>query len=135
MPDELLPTFWTEDERALLGGTTLKPALEAKLARLHSEFANFSTATEGIHWCRDWWLDDVDGFLSFEDWKYLDAIYRTRGLDFPGIGHVMVPCLDMANHASAGAALARFDTDVDGNATLLLEDQKSAKSGQEITIT
>ena len=135
MPAKIpLPTFWNEAERKLLEGTSLKAALEAKLGSLDREFFDLREATRSIEWCMYWWDPDV-GRLSFEDWKMVDAIYRSRALDLPGTGHAMVPCIDMANHASGDETVALYDTDSNGNAILVLRDGKNVMSGEEITIT
>jgi hypothetical protein len=47
----------------------------------------------------------------------------------------MVPCLDMANHASGDATAAFYETDDDGNAILVLRHGKEILHGGEITIT
>jgi hypothetical protein len=62
-------------------------------------------------------------------------MYRSRALEFPGIGDSMVPCIDMANHASDDATAALYETDGQGNAILLLRDRADMKEGDEITIT
>ncbi|KAL1619888.1 hypothetical protein SLS54_006487 [Diplodia seriata] len=135
LPEELLPTFWTEAERDLLTGTSLKPAIEAKIKSLNKEFEQLRSATEHIKWCAEELWDEEDGLLSFDDWLQVDAMYRSRALEFPGIGDSMVPCVDMANHASGDATVALYETDSDGNAVLLLRDGKELKKGDEITIT
>lgn len=135
LPEELLPTFWTEYERELLIGTTLKPAVEAKIKSLNKEFNQLRTATEQIKWCAEEWWDEEDGHLSFDDWLQVDAMYRSRALEFPEIGDSMVPCIDMANHASGDATVALYEADSDGNAALLLREGKEVKKDDEITIT
>ena len=86
LPEELLPTFWFDSERALLKGTTLSAAISAKLNALYREFENFRTATSRLSWCCTCWWDDVDGLLTFDDWLQVDAMYRSRALEFPAIG-------------------------------------------------
>ncbi|KAK0310553.1 hypothetical protein LTR01_003706 [Friedmanniomyces endolithicus] len=73
--------------------------------------------------------------FNFDDWLQVDAMYRSRALDFPGIGHCMVPCIDLANHAAGAATTAIYEKDGDGNAILLLPDGKSVAKGDEVTIT
>lgn len=119
----------------MLAGTSLGPAVRSKLIRLEMEFAHVRSSTELIPWCRKHWWDEGTGRLSLEDWKMVDAMYRSRALDLPGTGHAMVPCVDMANHASGDHTVALYETDVDGNAVLLLREGKSLAKGQEITIT
>jgi len=62
-------------------------------------------------------------------------MYRSRALDLPGTGNAMVPCIDMANHASGEDSLALYETDANGNGILFLRGGKSLVSGDEITIT
>jgi hypothetical protein len=135
LPDELLPTFWTEEEQELLEGTTLRPAVRAKLNSLLREFETVRTATESIDWCAKYWWDEDNGMVTFEDWMLVDAMYRSRALEFPGAGDCMMPCVDMANHASGEATAALYETDDDGNGLLLLRPGKTIAEGGEITIT
>jgi hypothetical protein len=135
LPEELLPTFWLDTEKGLLTGTSLQPAVEAKLKSLHKEYENFQSATEQIPWCQKHWWDEEDGLLSFDDWMQVDAMYRSRALEFPGIGDSMVPCIDMANHAANEATAALYETDGRGNGVLLLRDGVNLNEGDEITIT
>ncbi|KAF4314588.1 hypothetical protein GTA08_BOTSDO01551 [Botryosphaeria dothidea] len=135
LPEELLPTFWTETERKLLIGTTLKPAIEAKIKSLNKEFEQLRSTTKHIKWCEEVWWDEEDGRLSFDDWLQVDSMYRSRALEFPGIGDSMVPCVDMANHASGDATAALYEIDSDGNAALLLREGKELKKGDEVAIT
>jgi hypothetical protein len=135
LPEELLPTFWTEDEHEILLGTTLKPAINAKLNSLLREFEDVRTATENIEWCKKYWWDEDDGLITFEDWIQVDAMYRSRALEYPGIGDCMVPCVDMANHSSGDATAALYEKDEDGNGVLVLRDGKIIKKDEEVTIT
>ncbi|KAF2686678.1 SET domain-containing protein [Lentithecium fluviatile CBS 122367] len=135
LPDELLPTFWTEEELELLIGTTLRPAVRAKMNSLLREFETVRTATETIDWCAKYWWHEENGLITFDDWMQVDAMYRSRALEFPGVGDAMVPCIDMANHASGDATAALYETDEEGNAVLLLREGKEIQQGREITIT
>jgi hypothetical protein len=83
---------------------------------------------------REWWEVET-GRLTFDDWKQVDAMYRSRALDLPGTGHAMVPCVDMANHASGDATMALYETDEEGNAVLQLRWGKTLHPGDEVTIT
>lgn len=136
LPSEIpLPTFWNAAERALLTGTSLEAALDAKLKSLDREFTLFRESTSSVDWCQDVWWAGETGNLIFEDWKYVDALYRSRALDLRGTGHSMVPCIDMANHSAGESTSALYDTDSNGNATLVLCDGKSMKDGEEVKIT
>lgn len=135
LPLELLPTSWTEDELDLLEGTSLAPATDAKLNSLHREYDHFCSATRDIDWCQKYWWDEADGLLSFDDWKQVDAFYRSRALEFPGIGDAMVPVIDMANHASGQDTAALYESDEAGNALLLLRAGKLLQEKDEVTIT
>lgn len=111
------------------------PAVRAKLNSLLREFESFRMATEDLRWCAKYWWDEDDGLLNFEDWMRVDAMYRSRALEFPGVGDCMVPCIDMANHASGDATAALYETDDSGNALLLLRNGKDISKQGEITIT
>ena len=134
LPEETsLPTFWTEPERSLLTGTSLEAALHAKLNNLDREFTLLREKTALIDWCKQHWWDA--GQLTFDDWKQVDAMYRSRALDLPGTGHAVVPCIDMANHASGDETTALYDTDRDGNAVISLRIDKKVYPGDEVKIT
>ncbi|KAL8712722.1 MAG: hypothetical protein Q9225_006891 [Loekoesia sp. 1 TL-2023] len=134
-PEVSLPTFWAEEERDLLAGTSLEAALDSKLKSLDREFTHLRDSTAAIGWCQKHWWNTETGTLTFGDWKQVDAIYRSRALDLPGTGHAMVPCIDMANHASGDNTIALYDTDANGNAVLVLRESKSLQVGDEVTIT
>ena len=133
--DFALPTFWNDEERGILVGTSIEAALEAKLKSLEREFTFLYTSTSSIGWCQQHWWNPETGALTLDDWKRVDAMYRSRALDLPGTGHAMVPCVDMANHASGGDTVALYDTDENGDALLILQDDRSLAPGEEITIT
>jgi len=135
LPSELLPTFWTDEERSLLQGTTLGPAISAKLSALYREYESVRTATGSIPWCAANWWDEVDGLVSFDDWLQVDAMYRSRALEFPGIGDCMAPCIDMANHASGDATKAIYEVNQDHDAILMLREGHSVQEGEEVNIT
>jgi len=97
--------------------------------------------TKEVPWCAKYWWpeddesDEYDRCVTFEDWMQVDAMYRSRALEFPRIGDAMVPCIDMCNHASDDSTSALYETDSNGNALLLLRDGKNIAKGDEITIT
>ena len=93
-------------------------------------FDDFCVAVEHTRWYRL-----VGDEIDFDDWKLIDAMYRSRALDYPGIGHCMVPCIDMANHASHQNTVAVYEVDKDGDAVLLLRDGKTLEKGNEVTIS
>lgn len=130
-----LPTFYTSDERDLLVGTSLQDALNQKLASLDREFEELKQATSHIEWCQKYWWDEDDGEVTIGDWKLVDAMYRSRALDLPKIGHAMVPVLDMANHISDNRRNARFEVDEGGNVLLVKEDGARIEEAEEINIT
>ena len=141
-----LPTFYNEIEIPLLQGTSLSDALAQKLISLDQEFKLLRRGTMGLGWARkSWWAletqdEDSDAEessapLRFDDWKLMDALYRSRALELPDSkGIVMVPVLDMANHASDGQYNARFEADGDENVLLLSRDGKRIHSGEEVNI-
>lgn len=131
----LLPTFYTEEERDLLFGTSLQDALDQKLRSLEKEFDQLQEKTQEIPWCQSYWWDAESGRLTFEDWMLVDALYRSRALDLPGSGHAMVPCIDMANHAAGAETVALYETDEAGRAILQIYPGKKLAKGEEVTIT
>ena len=130
-----LPTFWNDDRKSMLIGTSLEAALDAKLKSLDREYNLLRDSTSSIDWCKQYWWDTETEGLTFGDWKQIDAMYRSRALDLPGTGHSMVPYIDMANHASGDHTTALYETDRDGNAILYLQSQRRVLVGDEITIT
>ena len=73
--------------------------------------------------------------MTFDDWKEIDASFRSRVLDFPGLGEVMVPCIDMANHSAGNVATAYYDVGSDGSAKLSIRKNKCVEADDEVTIT
>ncbi|KAJ9351864.1 hypothetical protein C8Q69DRAFT_267476 [Paecilomyces variotii] len=130
-----LPTFYTEEEHELLYGTSLKAAVDAKISSLEKEFDLLRESTQSIAWCERVWWGVETGKLTLDDWKQVDAMYRSRALDLPGTGHAMVPCIDMANHSSGDATVALYETDSEGNAVLQLRWGKKLRPRDEVTIT
>ena len=128
LPLPSLPTFWSEEELQLLVGTTLAPAMVAKLKSLRREYDLICESSSR-------WYNIVEDKITFDDWLFVDAMYRSRALEMPGIGHCMVPCIDLANHASGDETIARYEKDHDGNAVLLLQEDKNVRQDEEITIT
>jgi hypothetical protein len=130
LPLEMLPTFWTPSELQLLIGTTLAPATASKLRSLRREWDLVCESAADTRWYRT-----VGSYLDFDDWLQVDAMYRSRALDYPLIGHCMVPCVDLANHAPHEGTIAIYEKDASGNAVLVLRDGKSLKEGDEVTIS
>ncbi|KAL1585641.1 hypothetical protein WHR41_06016 [Cladosporium halotolerans] len=130
LPLENLPTFWTAPELRLLTGTTLLPATTSKLASLRREHALLTTLAASTRWHRL-----VGDRLTLDDWLQADAMYRSRALDYPRVGHCMVPCVDLANHAAHEETVAVYDVDSEGNAVLALRPGKKVRGGEEVTIS
>lgn len=130
-----LPTSWETAEMEMVKGTSLEVALRSKLNGLNREFDHLRDSTQSISWCQQYWWDQSTDHLTLDDWKQVDAMYRSRALDLPGTGHAMVPCIDMANHASGEQTVARYDTDGDGSGILVLRHGHSLAAGAEVTIT
>lgn len=130
LPLEDLPTFWTPSELQLLIGTTLAPAVAYKHKSLRREFDQLRSSASATHW-----YGIVKDHLDFDDWLHVDSMYRSRALDFPHIGHCMVPGVDLANHAAGEDSIAIYEKDNDGNAVLLLREGKIVPEDGEVTIT
>lgn len=134
-PSFPLPTSYSDEEQQLLRGTSLAAVVEAKISSLEREFLHLRESTDNIEWCREAWWEEGSGKLTENDWKYVDAAYRSRMVDLPGSGHAMVPCIDMANHISEPEVQALYDADSEGNAILQLRWGKSMHPGDEVTIS
>ena len=132
--DICIPTCWDPAQCTRLQGTSLVAALASKVKHLQREFDLLRDATSSIEWCQQYWWDSESESLGLNDWKHVDAIYRSRALDLLGTD-AMVPCVDMANHASGRDTLARYDLDADGNAILVLLEGKRCGPGDEVSIT
>jgi hypothetical protein len=130
LPLELLPTFWSPEELQLLVGTTLAPATASKLRSLRREWDLVCESAARTRWHRI-----CGSQLGLDDWLQVDAMYRSRALDYPQIGHCMVPCVDLANHVAHEGTIAIYEKDAAGNAVLVLRDGKTLQEGDEVTIS
>ncbi|KAH8796774.1 hypothetical protein BGZ57DRAFT_920492 [Hyaloscypha finlandica] len=126
-----VPSMWSEEERILLLGTSLETAVNAKLAALLREFEALREQTATISWCKKCWWDNEA--LQFEDWILVDAWYRSRCLELPGIGECMVPVLDMVNHSSQPNAY--FEHTSSNGVSLLMRPNMVLEVDSEITIS
>ena len=104
--------------------------MSAKLKSLRREYEVLCNSAAGTRW-----YELVEDHLDFDDWLQVDSMFRSRALDFPGIGHCMVPVLDIANHDAVEATVAIYEKDADGDAVLILRDGKHVMEGDEVTIT
>ena len=104
-----LPTFWTEEERGEMWGTSLGRHCAAKMVALRREFESLVGGMGGLWWGDVW----RDGGLEFGDWVAVDGMWRSRAMELAapaggdggvgvGIGgseECLVPVVDMANHS------------------------------------
>ncbi|KAK4506822.1 hypothetical protein PRZ48_000555 [Zasmidium cellare] len=127
LPCELLPTFWTPAELQLLVGTTLAPAVSSKLKSLRREYDLLCERAANTRW-----FQIVESILDFDDWLQVDAMFRSRALDF--YGSCMIPGMDLASHAAGERTNAFYDR-ADGQYYLWLLEDKELQEGEEITIT
>jgi hypothetical protein len=95
------------------------------------EFESLRDSTSHIPWCRKvWWENDT---LRLTDWILVDSWFRSRSLEVPVVGESMVPCLDMANHASEQNAY--YERTSNGDVVLLLRPEQKLDLIEEITIS
>ncbi|KAI1133465.1 hypothetical protein F5Y10DRAFT_229120 [Nemania abortiva] len=125
-----VPTMWSGSELALLKGTSLEPAVSAKLIALEREFNHIRDATSDLQRWNE--LIGVEEKINIKDWILLDAIYRSRSLALPKSGESMVPCLDLVNHSSP--ATAYFEENTKDDVVLLLNKGLSLLEQEELTI-
>ncbi|KAM5512698.1 SET domain-containing protein [Fusarium oxysporum f. sp. phaseoli] len=129
--DILVPTMWSELERALLQGTSLEVALDAKLSALNKEFDELIERSSALpFWNSFFWEREA---VTIDDWVLVDAWYRSRCLELPRSGHAMVPVLDMANHSHSQTAY--YDEDDEDNVVLLPRPGMEISIGDEVTIS
>lgn len=127
----LVPTLWHEDERLLLRGTSLEPAVNAKILALDAEFGLVRERSSDIPcWNELLW---ESGVITFTDWIRLDALYRSRCLELPRSGESMVPCIDMINHSASPSAY--YEENSKDEVALLPRPGVSLSKGAEITIS
>lgn len=131
----------------MVTGTTLKPAVDNKLRSLLQEFDVLRQRTKEVPYCaNNWWSNQHGGGLAFADWLQVDVMYRSRALEYPGIGDAMAPCIDMANHAGNDETIALYEVDdsedsdtpdenSQANSILVMRHTKSLKKDEEVTIT
>ncbi|CAM1500952.1 Fc.00g101140.m01.CDS01 [Cosmosporella sp. VM-42] len=126
-----VPTMWTEVERALLQGTSLEAALDAKLSTLMTEFDELHEKTSELQfWNALFW---EKGNATIDDWVLVDAWYRSRCLELPRAGDAMVPGLDMVNHSAKPTAY--YEEDDKDDILLVLRPSSGVTCGEEITIS
>ncbi|PKS07813.1 hypothetical protein jhhlp_006421 [Lomentospora prolificans] len=128
--DVFVPTMWHDHERALLRGTSLESAVEAKLTDLTREFDTFQEKSAELLVWGDLWEKRT---LSLRDWILADAWYRSRSLELPRSGDAMVPIIDMANHSPQPSA--SYEENVNYEVTLQLRPGATLAAGEEVTIT
>lgn len=102
LPCELLPTFWAAEELQLLIGTTLAPAVSSKRRSLRREYDLLCSSAANTRWFRI-----VQPHLDMDDWMQVDAMFRSRALDFHG--NCMIPGMDLASHAAGKGTNAFYD--------------------------
>ncbi|KAK2625679.1 hypothetical protein QTJ16_004991 [Diplocarpon rosae] len=132
LPDNVpVPTLWSEEEQAMLVGTSLETAIAAKTASLIQEFEELREKTTGIVWCQKCWWELES--LTYQDWFLLDAWYRSRCLEVPNAGESMIPCVDIVNHSAE--ANSYYERTSDNNIALLLRPGMQLDAESEITIS
>ncbi|KAI0102032.1 hypothetical protein GGR51DRAFT_301210 [Nemania sp. FL0031] len=125
-----VPTMWSVSELSLLKGTSLAPAVSAKLIALEREFRHIRDTTTDLQLWNE--LICINEMITLEHWILLDAIYRSRSLALPRSGESMVPCLDLVNHSSL--ATAYFEENAKDEAVLFLNRGSSLLEQEELTI-
>jgi hypothetical protein len=98
----MLPTFWNAEELHLLDGTTLAPAVSSKMIRLHKEYDELCAMAANTKWFRF-----VQTHLDFDDWMQVDAMFRSRALEFHG------SCMIPGTHDDT-CSLSELNNDRDG---------------------
>lgn len=100
------------------------------MASLVREYDHLQEIIENVPWCKKSWRETEK--FDLKDWILLDAWYRSRCLEVPNVGEVMIPCVDMVNHCAE--ANSYYEPTADGIALLLRPGVKLGM-GEEITIS
>ncbi|EME48806.1 hypothetical protein DOTSEDRAFT_67754 [Dothistroma septosporum NZE10] len=123
----MLSTFWSPSELQLLVGTTLAPAVTSKLKSLQREYNQLCASAARTRWYRF-----VQEHIALDDWMQVDAMFRSRALDF--YGSCMIPGMDLASHAAGDKTNAFYDR-ADDKYYLWLSEDKNLSAGQEVNIS
>ena len=114
---------------------TFIQAVTSKKSALAHEFHSFQHLTSSIPWCKQylWNSSSPSTSLTLQNWTQIDAWFRSRVLELPGIGLCLIPYLDMVNH-SDNAANAYYSLNSDGDIDLLsIDPDNGLLSVKEIT--
>ena len=160
LPIPELPTLYSETELSLFDGTTLIPAVRAKIRKLQAEFDSLRKSTKDLEWLHDiWWNSTVsqpqleailaqlgvskeenhdedeasDCLIQFDDWLLLDAMFRSRAMEWPGEGDAMVPAVDFANHTVP--ANAEYKVTSEGNGEIRVNASLTINQNEEVLIS
>lgn len=94
-------------------------AIVSKKGALAREFHAFQRLTSSLAWCRQYlWNPSSSSSFTLSNWIQIDAWYRSRVLELPGLGVCLIPYLDMVNHSDDGAN-AYYNLTDDGDVVLL----------------
>ncbi|KAF6811269.1 SET domain-containing protein [Colletotrichum sojae] len=108
-----------------------RSATAAKIVALTDEFDELRETSAALpFWNELFWESDK---VSLIDWARVDAWFRSRCLELPKSGEVMVPVLDLANHSSK--ANAYYEENGKDEVVLLLRPSCRVESGEEMTIS
>ncbi|KAI9889334.1 MAG: hypothetical protein M1814_005577 [Vezdaea aestivalis] len=131
------PSTWTALEVAMLNGTSLEAAVQAKINTLLAEVEYILSVVTDFKWFPVFAAPRATAFLDlYQIWVGLDAWYRSRAFQLPGYDDsVMVPILDMVNHEEGEGSLAQYDLAENGDVLLRLKPDKKLKRGEEIYIS
>jgi SET domain len=156
--------LYSETELSLFEGTTLVPAVRAKIRKLQAEFDLLRKSTNSLKWLDEIWWDSArpqtqlqailaqlgaeieanedededendgpDSLLRFDDWLLLDAMFRSRAMEWPGEGDAMVPGIDFANHTVP--ANAEYEVNNDRKGELQVKGSITIKQDEEVLIS
>ncbi|KAI9332815.1 hypothetical protein BDR26DRAFT_840623 [Obelidium mucronatum] len=124
------PVFFSRNERALLAGTGVDAATDAKLARLQREFVAASDALEAL-----------DARVDLAAWMWADAVFWSRVISFKSAGSTtpdspdynLVPLIDFANHSETPEMHWKISDD--GSISLVTVSEETIPVGTELHIS
>src|ERR1700753_3419387 len=160
LPIPNLPTLYSETELSLFDGTTLIPAVRSKIRKLQAEFGSLRKSTKDLDWLRQIWWDSTtpppqleailaqlgvtkeenqdedsssDCLIQLDDWLLLDAMFRSRAMEWPGEGDAMVPAVDFANHTVP--ANAEYKVTSEGHGEIRINASMTINQNEEVLIS
>jgi hypothetical protein len=121
LPIPNLPTAYSEEDLQFFATTSLAGPVAGKKHALLREFTTIKGRND---------LHDISKHITLEDYTILDALIRSRSLEHPEFGEILVPVIDFVNHSPTPNC--RYEISSQGITLLPIKD---IEPGEELTIS